>query len=468
MSRMCPPDELKRCFAEHLRESFRDIDNRQQNRFIRLQRPVASFDILKWLKKQKFSIKTYWRDREGRFEVAGIDAADSVSGALVPEYHALMKRLKQFLDHSDPRVRYYGGMRFNRTYASDYRWQSFSSYHFTVPLFEVVRDGDRYFLACNVLIREGQDKNRQLRRLLDVWDKTDFSPQYDMPDISLPVRRSDFPDRAQWKKNIGHALNAFKEGRLQKIVLARRTCMEFERELNPMDVLWRLKLNNHRAYYFGFQYSDRIAFIGGTPEQLYRRRGEHLFTEAVAGTRRRGHNREEDLLLENDLLNSEKDVREHRFVVDSINDALNDLCLSVEADQKLSVLKLSSLQHLRKIFRARLKKGQEDASILSRLHPTPAVGGVPSERSMGEIERIEGFDRGWYAGPVGWIARNEAEFAVGIRSALVYETALYLFSGAGIVEGSNPESEWEEIENKIAGFINAVRQTRQSETRQPA
>ncbi|RMH60831.1 MAG: isochorismate synthase [Calditrichaeota bacterium] len=467
MNRPIALKELKAVFAEKLKACFRELGETDINRFVRLQWPVDAFDILKWLKQQTISVKTYWRDREGRFEIAGVDAADSVSGALVPEYHALMTRLKQFLTNADERVRYYGGMRFNRKHASDYRWQAFSSYHFTVPLYEVIRDGDRYYVACNILIRDEQDKSRVLQQALEVWERLDFETGATEVLPAL-VKRSDFPDKRQWRAHIDRALSAFDAGRLQKIVLARRTCMEFERELNPMELLWRLKLNNHRAYYFGFQYNDRIAFIGGTPEQLYRRQGDQLFTEAVAGTRRRGNNPEEDRRLEEDLLNSEKDVREHRYVVDSIGEALNALCVSVDVDTHLSVLKLSSLQHLRKIFRARLKKEQSDASVLSRLHPTPAVGGVPSERAMEEIEQIEGFDRGWYAGPVGWISHNNAEFAVGIRSALVYENALYLFSGAGIVKGSNPESEWEEIENKIAGFMSAIKQSRVSQTRQTA
>ncbi len=449
--------EIDSAFRKALTDLFENLGPGDHNRFLRVQIAIEGMDLLQWLKNQPSDIKTYWRDREGRFETAGVYAADSVSGALVPEYHALMNRLKAYLAQADPRVRYYGGMRFNRKHASDYRWEVFSSYHFIVPLFEVIRDGDKTFLACNVLVRDDQDKNSALQKIRDAWSRISFSAAEHEP---LPrfIKRTDFPDKSRWHQNIHTALRAFSENKLEKIVLARRTRMEFEQPLNPVELLWRLKLNNHRAYYFGFQFNERTAFIGGTPEQLYRREGNNIFTEAVAGTRRRGHNREEDLRLENDLLNSEKDVREHRFVVDSIGDTLSELCAAVDVEKNLSVLKLSSLQHLRKTFRGVLKEGQSDACILARLHPTPAVGGVPSAPAMDEIEKIEGFDRGWYAGPVGWISRNDAEFAVGIRSALVYENALYLYSGAGIVQGSHAESEWEEIENKIAGFMSAVEQ----------
>jgi menaquinone-specific isochorismate synthase len=93
-----------------------------------------------------------------------------------------------------------------------------------------------------------------------------------------------------------------------------------------------------------------------------------------------------------------------------------------------------------------------DAEVLRALHPTPAVGGYPGVEALEEIRALEPFDRGWYAGPVGWIGADAAEFAVGIRSGLVRGNTLALFSGAGIVAGSAPEGEWAEIEQKIGDF----------------
>jgi menaquinone-specific isochorismate synthase len=94
-----------------------------------------------------------------------------------------------------------------------------------------------------------------------------------------------------------------------------------------------------------------------------------------------------------------------------------------------------------------------DAEVLLALHPTPAVGGYPRREALEEIRALEPFDRGWYAGPVGWIGAEGSEFAVGIRSGLVRGNSLALFSGAGIVAGSVPEDEWAEIEQKIGGFV---------------
>ena len=431
------------------------IDN--DHRFVRILVSIGKIDIIQWLRQQSFEIKTYWRDRESKFEMAGIGEADIISGSLMPDYNALFLRLTEYLSDTIEDVRYYGGMRFNRRHNSDFKWQAFTSYRFIVPKFEIFRKGSETYFACNLLVRTGEEIGKIVQTALNELQLVQFKQvqKHTFPKLS---ERIDFPDFNGWKNNIEEALTAFKETSLDKIVLARKTTLNFNETIDPIELLWRLRLNNHRAYYFCFQPTKDVAFIGGTPEQLYCRHQSQIHTEAVAGTRKRGETSSEDLRLENDLLNCEKDSREHRFVVDSIRGALNKLCESINEQEKLSILKLSRLQHLLMKFSGEIKTKIKDSDILENLHPTPAVGGVPSKKSLKEIERIEKFDRGWYAAPVGWIGKDKAEFAVAIRSGLVHEDELYLYSGAGIVEGSDFENEWEEIETKISGFMNAVKE----------
>lgn len=426
------------------------------NRLIRIQLLIENLDIVEWLRGQDSDVKTYWRDREGRFEMAGLGAADIVSGSLMPDYTALITRLDEYLDPDLDAIRYYGGIRFNHKHFSDFKWQPFSSYRFIVPQIEIFREAQKTFLACNFLVREDEDFAHVIKGLSLQIQSISFNKNYPKSSLDAPTAREDFPNRAGWASNISRALDEFRQNYLQKIVLARKSRFIFNRPIDPIDLLWRLRLNNHRAYYFCFQPKRNVAFIGGTPEQLYSRDGDELSTEAVAGTRRRGKTNAEDLQLEEDLLNSEKDVREHRFVVDSIHNTLDKLCSKVDVQDGLSVLKLSTIQHLRKTFNGKLLDDADDSKILAHLHPTPAVGGVPGARAMEKIDEIEKFDRGWYAGPVGWYAGNKTEFAVAIRSGLVFDNQLTLYSGAGIVEGSDDLKEWEEIENKISGFLSAI------------
>jgi menaquinone-specific isochorismate synthase len=122
-------------------------------------------------------------------------------------------------------------------------------------------------------------------------------------------------------------------------------------------------------------------------------------------------------------------------------------------DKDISVLKLHQCQHLRTHIEGILEQDNTDADLLRTLHPTPAVGGLPKEGAVRWIAEAEPFDRGWFAGPVGWIGGDSAEFAVGIRSGLVSDTTLSLYAGAGIVPGSEAEQEWAEIENKLSPFV---------------
>ncbi len=94
--------------------------------------------------------------------------------------------------------------------------------------------------------------------------------------------------------------------------------------------------------------------------------------------------------------------------------------------------------------------------MIEALHPTPAVGGYPREKTWHEIHELEGFDRGWYAGPVGWIGEDSAEMSVAIRSALMNNREVNIYAGAGIVPGSDPEKEWNEIEKKSLNFTNLL------------
>jgi menaquinone-specific isochorismate synthase len=204
------------------------------------------------------------------------------------------------------------------------------------------------------------------------------------------------------------------------------------------------------------QPADDTAFLSATPERLYRRRNHHIVGEALAGTRPRGKTPEDDLRLGEKLLTSQKEAREHAFVADSVRTALSDLCRSLSADDHRSLVKLPRVQHMVTRFEGELRPGIGDGHLLTRLHPTAAVGGYPANLARSRLRRLETFDRGWYAGPIGWIGVDEAEFAVGIRSGLVQGDTLRLFSGAGIVEGSHPDREWDEIEDKIGTFLNII------------
>ncbi len=257
-------------------------------------------------------------------------------------------------------------------------------------------------------------------------------------------------------RTVEEVLRRIEHGPLQKVVLARRTDFRFAEAPDPFLLLHRLRAANPAGFHFAFQPEEGSTFLGVSPERLYRREGRHILSEAVAGTRRRGDSEHEDQAMGAALLESEKDRREHRFVADEVGRKLDGLCRSYRADREVSLLKLARLQHLRRGFDGTLRGGVDDAAIVAALHPTPAVAGNPTAAAVAEISKREPFHRGWYAGPLGWVGSHGADFTVAIRSGLLSGNRLALFTGAGIVRGSMPHAEWEELENKLAGFVRAI------------
>ncbi len=176
----------------------------------------------------------------------------------------------------------------------------------------------------------------------------------------------------------------------------------------------------------------------------------------MAGTGPRGATEGDDRVLSDELLHSEKDQREHEYVRQSIKEALTDLTRILHVDTTASDMKLSVGRHLVSRVEGILRDGVDAFHLLESLHPTPAVGGYPYREAIDVIGHLESFDRGWYAGPVGWISSDASEFAVGIRSGRVHRRRLDLFSGAGIVCGSDPVREWNEVEQKIGDFLRVI------------
>jgi len=423
---------------------------------VRLKIQVPQQSVLRWLIAQKQGTRTYWSDREHKFEIAGLGIADKITNDGNYDYHNFFDKLYYNLKDEKNHLRYYGGFRFDRHQTPDKNWVEFGSSFFILPRFELLAISDETYFVCN-LLPEKDRKN--LDKILSILNSLTFTPtNNDFVETPHMVSREDFPDKQRWLKNVHDALAAFQQKRYNKIVLARKTSLVFNEPLDPLVLLLKLKNKSNHCYHFCFQSDTDSSFIGASPERLYYRKKDKLFTEAVAGTRVRGQSREQDQLLGEELLHNQKEIREHRYVVRSLLESFVRLSNKniKKGDFPVSLLKLSRVQHLVSTFELNLKKNATDADIIESLHPTAAVGGYPQKNILDEINRLEGFDRGWYAAPVGWISKEEAEFAVAIRSGLVWDNKIKIYAGAGLVEGSRAEREWDEVESKIGNFLKVL------------
>ncbi|MFP4227800.1 MAG: isochorismate synthase MenF [Salinivenus sp.] len=410
---------------------------------------------LDWIQAQRPAAGVYWSGRDSARTVAGVGTADVIRDAEVPvDYARLDRRLTTRTQTADPGARWYGGLRFDAPQPRapdwpDQSWQAFGTYRFVLPRFEWVVDNGATALACNLVLPRDAER---LDAILDAIDALVFPDATPVPDLPRPLGRADTPTQEGWTRMVNWALDAIGNKSLDKVVLARRVALDLGTPLDPLQVLQQLRGATENCFHFAVRPGDGPAFVGASPERLFRRRGRDVRSEAVAGTRSRGNTPAADAVLRDELFQSPKERREHAFVQQAIRAELERLCTRIDTPEAPGELVLSRSRHLHAPLSGTLQDGVGTVDLIEALHPTPAVGGVPQAEALAAIRTQEPFDRGWYAGPVGWVGTDAAEFTVGIRSGLVQEARLALFSGAGIVEGSVPEREWEEIEQKIGDF----------------
>ncbi|MCP3099578.1 chorismate-binding protein [Myxococcus sp. K15C18031901] len=339
---------------------------------------------------------------------------------------------------------WFGGVRFGATGRPDGDWASHGVSRWTLPEVLVWRAGGQLLAAAFAPESQGgEDAVRsRLERVRACFPSAYRHARGDAVALSLASSREEFESR------VDRAVEAIAAGSLQKVVLARALDAQAPESFDVVDVLARLREQNPRCATFLFRAPDGACFVGATPETLCRVEGRVLETEALAGTAAPQ--------LAEGLRGQDKDVREHEAVVRYILATLRTLASDVKADAEPRLLALKNVVHLRTGIRAELREGVTAAQVVGALHPTPAVGGTPRERALAFLVEHEGLDRGWYAGPVGWVGPRRVHLVVALRSALVRGARARLFVGCGIVAGSIAEAEWRETEMKSLAMLRAL------------
>jgi isochorismate synthase len=260
----------------------------------------------------------------------------------------------------------------------------------------------------------------------------------------------------RWQSAVRDALRDIQGSAVEKVVLARRVTAHAEGPIEATAVLRRLREGYPQCAVFACAQGD-ACFLGATPERLVRLDGRTVRADPLAGSAPRGASEDEDRRLGDALLADEKERREHALVVEAIRDALAPLCVHLTVPERPSLLRMPNVQHLDTHIEGVLGDDTTILELAARLHPTPAAGGLPRDAALSLIRRYEPFDRGCYAGPVGWMdGAGDGEFAVAIRSALLRGDEALLYAGCGIVAGSDPEREYNESCLKLKPMLWAL------------
>ena len=388
-----------------------------------------AFDALGWLASQPVWPQFYWQQRNGDEEAAVLGAVAAFSS---------LESAQHFLHQHDnhPDLRIWGLNAFEPQRGN-----------LLLPRPEWRRCAGvaslRLHLYSDVSLRD--DAAQAVAFILSL---ANVKP---LPALRLSLTgEQNWPDKAGWTKLIKLATQTINREELDKVVLARATDLQFSQSVNAAAMMASSRRLNLNCYHFFMAFSADSAFLGSSPERLYRRRDKALRTEALAGTVANHPEDHRAWQLGEWLMKDDKNQRENMLVVEDICQRLQGCTQTLDVLPP-QVLRLRKVQHLRRCIWTELNQA-DDTLCLMQLQPTAAVAGIPRELARDFIQHNEPFEREWYAGSAGYLSLRQSEFCVSLRSAKISANVVRLYAGAGIVHGSDPEQEWQEIDNKAAGL----------------
>jgi len=342
----------------------------------------------------------------------------------------------------------FAGFRFNPEGRSDPAWRDFPDGLLYLPRLLYMRRGARAWLTVNACLAPGASLDAELPVLLADLDRSAAPEAAGEPQPA--VRAEERVRRDRWERAAAALIDAIGAGDVEKVVLARQVLLRSEGgDFDVFAALRRLRERYAGCSLFA-AFRGESCFLGASPERLVRLDGAEVSVDCLAGSAERGATEAEDEAIARRLLDDAKERHEHDLVRRDLVEALSPVCDGLRVAEEPLVKRLANVQHLYRPVTGRARPGTDALDLVERLHPTAATGGLPRRSALSLIRTFEPADRGWYAGPVGWLdSVGGGEFAVAIRSGLVRGGAALLYAGCGIVAGSDPAREYEEASIKL-------------------
>ncbi|MBO0992488.1 isochorismate synthase [Bacillus sp. SD088] len=399
----------------------------------------------------------YWKNADGTCEIVGVGIALSLTSKSPKRRFAeIQQQWDKLIQEAQIENNYdvagtgpllFGGFSFDPQQMPASEWEDFGHALFYLPEIMITCSQEHYFLTINQfdsMDLEGGERVKQ-------WIKKMKSEP-----LSIPERLAQKEyDIEGWLKSVEESVNKLQTTDMQKVVLARKLQLDFTEPLRSEPIIDQLLSQQPNSYVFSMEAGDSC-FLGASPERLIEKMDQQVLSTCLAGSTARGENKQEDKRLGDSLLQDPKNLFEHELVVSMIEDALRPFCEEMLVPKEPILLKTPYIQHLYTPVKGRPKRGCSILEMVQSLHPTPAMGGVPTRSAMNVIRDKENMDRGFYASPIGWTDyQGNGEFIVGIRSGLAKGSSAYLYAGCGIVADSNAEKELVETRIKFQPMLRA-------------
>ena len=347
-----------------------------------------------------------------------------------------------------------GGFAFAPNGGATPEWGSLDPARLVLPEVCLASADGQARLTLSAVLDASEDPRSAEERLLERLGslRTCDMPLLD-PDLVARPRVAGAMPPSHYEGAVSRAVERIRAGELSKVVLAREVRVHASAPIDPAPVFDGLRTGFPSCYCY-LVGTPELAFTGASPELLVRRDGARAQTVALAGTTGRSADPAVDDHLGERLMASDKNREEQAIVARRIERALEPLSVWVGAAEAPVLIKVQNVQHLATPIRAQLREPVSAIELAGVLHPTPAVGGEPWERAAELIPALEGLDRGWYAGPVGWTdLAEDGEFCVALRCALLRGPVAHLYAGDGIVADSVPAEELAETEVKLQALL---------------
>jgi salicylate biosynthesis isochorismate synthase len=406
-----------------------------------------------------------WEQPDRSFALAGLGVAHEASSRGARRFEEVAEECLRLGDHpvlEEPRGLpvgagpvWLGGFAFDPDGGSTSPWSSLPPASLVLPQVSICRRDERAFLTVNAVVQPGERVERlgeELAARLAGLRLDAPLPLLDPHPTAHAEIRSARPPRS-FEAAVEDATSRIAAGEFSKVVLAREVIVSAAAAHDPAAIFGAMREQFPACFCFCCG-TPEAAFIGASPELLVRRSGASVSTVALAGSTRRSSDPAVDDHLGEQLLRSDKNRHEQRIVTERIVRALRPHAVWVETAAEPEIVKVANIQHLATPVIAQLAEPHSAIEMAGLLHPTPAVGGEPWPAAAAAIGALEGMDRGWYAGPVGWMdATEDGEFCVALRSALLRDREAHLFAGVGVVAGSDPAAELAETEVKLEALM---------------
>jgi len=323
-----------------------------------------------------------------------------------------------------------------------------------LPKFLIINDGRNIAFRMNIKIDSRKSIRDNLNEFWEIREKILSTKSQNYKYVNTNISMDDFyksfyKSYPLLNKQISAAIKLINDGCIEKLVLGSRLRFQLENKVNIVQILNKLRLNQTNACRYLWKTTKENMIFGASPEKLFSYEEKVLHLEAIAGTEKIGFDKDT-------FLRSDKNIREHNFVINYLIENLKFLEIRNYKKGDLKVKEFGNIAHLCTLISAEVNKICPFL-LVEKLHPSPAVCGFPKEKALEYIDNFENFERGNYASPFGWVdLEGNADFRVALRGARIVNSGIEFIAGSGLVKGSICEKEIDEIKLKFASLANLI------------